>query len=79
MDISRDDLRGCLEKNSVRLISLTPIDVHMNVTKFFPRVILYTFFLFLLIYGGLVFGVLGLGSYIGFLEFGFSVDGVWGL
>ena len=32
----------------------------------FPRVILYNFFLILLIYGGLGFGVLGLGSYIGF-------------
>ena len=25
------------------------------------------------------FGVLGLGSYFGFLRLGFSVDGVWGL
>ena len=46
---------------------------------FFPRVILYDFFLFWLIYGGLGFGVLGLGSYIGFLGLGFSVDRVWGL
>ena len=45
----------------------------------FPRVILHNFFLFWLIYGGLGFGVLGLGSYIGFLGLGFSVDGVWGL
>ena len=29
---------------------------------FFPRIILHNFFLFLLIYGGLGFGVLGLGS-----------------
>ena len=36
-------------------------------TIFFPRVILYNFFLFWLIYGGLGFGVLGLGSYIGFV------------
>ena len=35
------------------------------------------FFLFLLIYGDLGFGVLG--SYIGFLGMGFSVDGVRGL
>ena len=42
---------------------------------FFPRVILYNFLLFWLIYGGLGFGVLGLGSYIGFLGLGFSVDG----
>ena len=41
---------------------------------FFPRVILYNFFLFWLIYGGL-----GLGSYIEFLGLGLSVDGVWGL
>ena len=46
---------------------------------FFPRVILYNFFLLLLIYGGLGFGVLGLGSYFGFLGLGLSVDGVWGL
>ena len=46
---------------------------------FFPRVILYNFLLFWLIYGGLGFGVLGLGSYMGFLGLGFSVDGVWGL
>ena len=44
---------------------------------FFPRGILYNFFLFLLIYGGLGFGVLG--SYFGFLGLGLSVDGVWGL
>ena len=41
---------------------------------FFPRVIHYYFFLFLLIYGGL-----GLGSYFGVLGLGISVDGVWGL
>ena len=35
------------------------------------------FFLFLLIYGDLGFGVLG--SYIGFLGLGVSVDGVRGL
>ena len=46
---------------------------------FFPRVILYTFFSFLLIYGGVGVGVLGLGSWIGFLGLGFSVDGFWGL
>ena len=40
---------------------------------FFPRVILYKFFLFWLIYGGLGFGVLGLGSYIGFLGLGLSI------
>ena len=34
---------------------------------FFPRVILYNFFLFWLIYGGLGFGVLGMECYIGFL------------
>ena len=46
---------------------------------FFPRVILYNFSYFWLIFGGLGFGVLRLGSYIGFLGLGFSVDGVWGL
>ena len=45
----------------------------------FPRVILYNFFLFLLIYGDLGFRVLGLGSYFGFLGLELSVDGVWGL
>ena len=39
---------------------------------FFPRAILYIFFLFLLIYGDL-----GLGSYFGLLGLGFSVDSVW--
>ena len=51
----------------------------MGLLYFFPRFILYNFFLVWLIYGGLGFGVLGLGSYIGFLGLGFSVDGVWGL
>ena len=46
---------------------------------FFPRVILYTFFSFLLIYGGSGFGVLELGSWIGFLRLGFSVDGACGM
>ena len=50
----------------------------MRAAIFFPRVILYNFFLFWLIYGSLGFGVLGLGPYIGFLGFGFLVDGVWG-
>ena len=36
----------------------------------FPRFILYIFFSFLLIYDGLGLGVLGLGSYIGFLGLG---------
>ena len=45
----------------------------------------YIFFpgLFFIIFSFLAhlwwFGVLGLGSYIGFLGLGFSVDGVWGL
>ena len=41
-----------------------------------PTVILYIFFSFLLIYGGLGVGVLGLGTWIGFLGLAFSVDGV---
>ena len=41
-------------------------------------------YILLLIYGGLGVGVLGLGSWIGFLGLGISVDGVlgpvvWGL
>ena len=43
---------------------------------FFPRVILYTFFLFLLICGALGFGALGLGSYIGLSGLGFGACGV---
>ena len=39
---------------------------------FFPRVILYTSFSFLAIYGG---GVLGLGSCVGFLGWGFQMTG----
>ena len=42
-----------------------------EVLYFFPRVILYNFFLFWLIYGGLGFGVMDLGSYIGFLGWAF--------
>ena len=38
-----------------------------------------TYFSFLLIYGGLGVGVLGLWSWIGFVGLGFSFDGVWGL
>ena len=45
----------------------------------FLKVILYTFFLLLLIYGGLEVGVLGFESWIGFLGLGFSLHGVWGL
>ena len=47
--------------------------------SFFPGLFLLLFFSFLLIYGGLGFGVLGLRSYTGFLGLRFSVDGVWGL
>ena len=39
--------------------------------------ILYTLFLFLLIYGGLGVGVSGLGSWIGLFGLGFSADEVW--
>ena len=46
---------------------------------FFPGLFFIIFILLLLIYGGLGFGVLGLGSYFGFLGLGLSVDGVWGL
>ena len=46
---------------------------------FMSLVNLYIFFSFLLIYGGLRIGVLGLGSWIGFFVYGFSIDGVWGL
>ena len=49
----------------------------LRLAIFFPRVILYNFFLFLAHLWWV--GVLGLGSYIGFLGLGFSVDGVWGL
>ena len=39
----------------------------------------YTFFSFLLFYGELGVGVLGLGSWIGFVGFRFSVNGLLGL
>ena len=47
---------------------------NLNNAIFFPAVILYNFFSFLLIYGGFGDGVL-----CWFLGLGFSVDGVWGL
>ena len=74
-----------LPPHNYRKIPITPFLLHNlleNVSKplyFFPRGILYNFFLFWLIYGGFGFGVLGVGSYIGFLGLGISVDGVWGL
>ena len=49
----------------------------MNGALFFLKAILYTFFLFLLIYGGLEVGVLGLESWIRFLGVGVFV--AWGL
>ena len=49
----------------------------MVIAIFFPRVILYTLFSFLTIYGGFGAGVLELGSWVGFLGKGISVDGVW--
>ena len=48
-----------------------------NNNNNFPRVILYNFFSFLLIYGGLGFWGWGLG--LGFLGLGFSIVGVLGL
>ena len=50
---------------------------HSIPAIFFPRFILYTFFTFLLIYGGLGFG--DSGSWIGFLGLIFSIDQVLGL
>ena len=51
----------------------------MNGALFFLKAILYTFFLFLLIFGGLELGVLGFKSWIGFLGLGSLLHGVWGL
>ena len=55
----------------------------MPLYTFLPRGLSYPYryipFSFLLIYGGLGVGALGLGSWIGFSGLGFSVDGVWGL
>ena len=48
------------------------------VLYFFPRVILYIFFLFWLIYGGSGFGVLGFlgsGLLLGFWGWGFQLMG----
>ena len=51
------------------------VNVMCGVCRYiFSRVILYTFFSFLLLYGGLGVGVLGLESWIGLLGLGFSVD-----
>ena len=58
---------------------LSASSIHIAAIFFFPGLFFIIFFLFLLIYGGLGFGVLGLGSYFGFLGLGLSVDGVWGL
>ena len=44
---------------------------------FFHRVILCTFFLYFPIYGRFKVGVLGLGSWIGFLGLGFQLMGFW--
>ena len=45
----------------------------MHVAMFFPRVILYNFVLFLLIYGGL--GFWGWGFILGFWGWGFQLMG----
>ena len=59
---------------------LKPNSLDKITLYLFPRVILYTFFShFCSFYGGLGVGGLGLGSWIGFLGLGFSVDGVWSL
>ena len=52
--------------------ALRPIFCGLLEAIFFPRVILYNFFLILAHLWW--FGVLGLGSYIGFLGYGFSFD-----
>ena len=46
---------------------------------FSPGLFFIIFAYFCSFYDGLGFGVLGLGSYFGFLGLGLSVDGVWGL
>ena len=71
VDMTLGDLRGCLEKNSVRLISLTPIDVWMS-QSFFPRVSLHTFFWFLFI----LWWYVGWGFRFGVLEWVFGVGGI---
>ena len=45
------------------------------IAIFFPRVILYNFFLFLLIYGGLGFGFWDWGHILGFWGWGFQLMG----
>ena len=75
---------SCLPSSKVEETSiLNFLSLDVSILKFllyfFPGLFFIIFFLFWLIYGGLGFGVLGLGSYIGFLGLGISVDGVWGL
>ena len=57
--------------------NLLPFPSHrltgLMVAIFFPRVILYNFFLFLPIYGGL--GFLGCGVILGFWGWGFQLMG----
>ena len=55
---------------------------HITSKNTFSRYIfsqVYSLYIFLIFAHLWCFGVLGLGSYIGFLGLGFSVDGVWGL
>ena len=56
---------------------MTFVPTHLIHAIFLPGVILDTFSSFLLIYGGLRIGVLGLGSWL--LCWGFSVNKVLGL
>ena len=51
----------------------------LMLSYIFPGLLFILFFLILTMYGGLGVGVLGLGSWIGFLSMAISVDGVWGL
>ena len=49
--------------------------IYLRLPLYFSQGYSLDFFSFLLIYGGLGVGVLGIGSWIGFLGLVFSVDG----
>ena len=68
-------LRNRKQQQSITGPASKYMPTHLIIPIFFPRVILYNFFLFWLILW-LFWGFGVLGSYIEFLGLGFSVDGV---
>ena len=58
---------------------MTRAEIEPGISRVIAGYFLYFFSHFLLIYGGFGVGFLRLGSWIGFLRLGFSVNGVYGL